>query len=246
MKIFKINIRFILSKSKVKKDGKAPLLCRATLKDRRKQFYTGLFIKPENWNSSLQMGKPPNEENQFINTQLSLIRNKVNQAFLLLQMQGEDFDVEDVYLRYKGKATQREGTLLEVFDIHNERLGKLVGIEYSKYTFAKFKETRKHLHSFMRKQYNKQDMMLKDLSIKFLTDLDFYFKTERQHRQSTTNKHIHRLRKIINIAIGEGFLDCDTTQIPVEKIGLYKHPYRTCSTRRCPKIINIRKNLVQI
>ncbi len=209
MKILKLNTRFIIAKSKVKKDGKAPLLCRVTLKDKRKQFSTGLFIKPESWDSTLQIVKPPDKEEQFLNTQLSLIRNKVNQAFLLLQMQGEDFDVEDIYQKYKGEPTQKEKSLLEVFDMHNERLAKLVKVEYSKDTYIKFKESRRHLHRFIQKQYNKQDMMLKDLTMKFLKDLDFYFKTERQHKQSTTNKHIQRLRKVIALAVGEGFLDKD-------------------------------------
>lgn len=209
MKILKLNIIFVISKSRTRKDGKAPLFCRLTLKEERKQFATGLFINPKHWYSKLQKAKPPNPDNQFINTQLSLIHNKLNQAFLFLQVKGDDFDVKDIYYQYKGEPTKKERSILEVFDLHNRRIEQLVGTEYSKFTFAKFAETRNHIYKFLQKQYGKKDMLLKDLTMKFVKDLDFYFKTERKQQQSTINKHIQRFRKTINLAIGEGFLEKD-------------------------------------
>lgn len=209
MKVKRIKILFLLAKSRVNKAGKCPVRCRCTYNKQRHEFSTGLFIDADNWYSKEQRAKPPNEENEFLNIQLSLIKNKINQAFLLLQMQGEDFDVQDIYSHYKGEPNEREKSVLEVFDMHNERMHKLVGIEYSKFTYAKFIETRKHLFEFMQITYSKKDMLLKDLTLKFLDDLDYYFKTERGQSQSTINKHIQRFRKTITLAVGEEFLDKD-------------------------------------
>lgn len=209
MKILKLNIRFVIAKNKTRTNGQAPLFCRLTLKEERKQFATGLFIAPAHWFSKLQKAKPPNEENQFINTQLSLIQNKVNQAFLFLQVQGISFDVQDVYQQYKGKPLTKDKTVLEVFDLHNEKMLKLVGIDYVKATHSKFMETRKHIFEFIQHQWSKKDVPLKDLNLTFLADLDFYFKTVRKQSQSTINKHIQRFRKIVTLAVGKGFLDKD-------------------------------------
>ncbi len=209
MKIKRIRILFLLAKSRINKAGQCPVRCRFTYDKLRHEFSTGLFINPDDWDSKGQKAKPPNEENEFLNTQLSLIKNKINQAFLLLQMEGEDFAVQDIYRKYKGEPTQQEKTILEVFDMHNKKIAKLVGIEYSQFTHKKFEETRRHLQRFIQHQYAKQDMLLKDLTMKFLSDLDFYFKTEMQHKQSTANKKIQRVRKIVRLAVGEGFLDKD-------------------------------------
>lgn len=209
MKILKLNIRFVIAKNKTRTNGQAPLFCRLTLKEERKQFATGLFIAPAHWFSKLQKAKPPNEENQFINTQLSLIQNKVNQAFLFLQVQGISFDVQDVYQQYKGKPLTKDKTVLEIFDLHNEKMLKLVGIDYVKATHSKFMETRKHIFEFIQHQWSKKDVPLKDLNLTFLADLDFYFKTVRKQSQSTINKHIQRFRKIVTLAVGKGFLDKD-------------------------------------
>ena len=87
MEIHKLNLLFIISRSRTNKQGLAPITCRLTYKEQRKQFATGLFIKPVHWQNSKQRAHPPNEENNFINTQLSLTKNNINQAFSFLQLQ---------------------------------------------------------------------------------------------------------------------------------------------------------------
>ena len=72
--------------------GLCPLQCRLTYKEQRKPFSTGLFVNPLYWDNKTQKAKPPNDENNFINAELSLIKNKINQAFLFLQVQGLEFD----------------------------------------------------------------------------------------------------------------------------------------------------------
>lgn len=103
---------------------------------------------------------------------------------MFLQVQEDAFEVLHIYERYKGKPIAKERTVLEVFDFHNTKLEKLVGLNYSKYTYRKFLETRKHIQQFLIKQYAKKDYLLSDLNRKFIHDLDFYFKTERQQMQS--------------------------------------------------------------
>ena len=73
-KIHKLNILFVISKSRKRKDGKAPLFCRLTFQEKRKQFATGLFVNPDYWDNRKQEAKPPDKESKFINSQLSLVQ----------------------------------------------------------------------------------------------------------------------------------------------------------------------------
>ncbi len=203
----KINILFLLEKAKMNKQGTCPVKCRLTYLGKRKPFSTGLFINPDYWNSKKQKASPSNKESEYLNTQLSLIKQEINQVFLLLQVNNENFDVEDIYLQYKGESIKANKTLLEVFDIHNERVQKLLGIEYAKSTYDKFIECRKLITRFIKFQYKKGDFLLDKLTLKFLKDLDYYLKVEVGQQQSTINKHIQRVRKITNLAIAEGYLD---------------------------------------
>ncbi len=79
-----LKILFVISKTRINKKGLVPISCRITFNKKRKVFATGFFINPEFWYSKEQKAKPPNKDNNFINTQLSLIKQKINQAFLFL------------------------------------------------------------------------------------------------------------------------------------------------------------------
>ena len=108
MNINKLNILFYLDKSKLNKKDKSPIKVRATFLGIRKQFSTGLFINPSLWNSKQQHVNPPEPDADFINSQMSLIRTKLNQAFLFLQVKGTAFTVGDIYKQYKGETNTKE------------------------------------------------------------------------------------------------------------------------------------------
>ncbi len=202
----KLSILYILQKNRINKQGTCPIRCRITFNLKRKEFSTGLFINPTYWNNKQQKAKPPNPDNDFINSQLSLISRKMNEAFLFLQVNEEIFDVEDIYLKYKGENVTSSKTLLEVFDIHNKRMKKLIGKEYKNSTYSKFIEAKKHTADFIKHQHGKSDVLLESLTLNFLNDFDFYLKTEKNQKQITINKSIQRVRKIIKLALAEGYL----------------------------------------
>lgn len=209
MKIHKLNILFLVAKNRIRRDGKAPLFCRLTYLEKRKQFATGFFIIPNEWNKKNQCLEPTKEENIFMNTQISLIKQRVNQAFLLIQLNHQLFSVNDIYAQYKGEKPREEKTLLQVFELHNSKMKKLIGKEYTQSTFSKFKEAKSHVLRFLRFQYKVSDIELKNLKLKFIEDFDFYLKTEKNQKQVTINKSIQRVRKIVKLAIAEGFLERD-------------------------------------
>lgn len=209
MNINTLKTLFVIERFKINKQGKAPIKCRITYLGQRKPFSTGIFISPDNWNASKQKAFPPTTDHNQINIQLSLIKQEVNQAFLMLQVQQEVFDVEDIYLKYKGEDIKTEKTLLEVYTLHNERMKKLIGIEYSEATYKKFEESKNHVKSFIKHNTQKSNILLEQLNMKFLNDFDYYMKVEKKLKQVTINKHIERLRKIIKLALAEGFLERD-------------------------------------
>jgi integrase/recombinase XerD len=207
MKNNKIRVLFVLNKVKINKREECPIKCRITFLGKRKVFSTSFFINPDHWKSKQQKATLPDDN--YINNQLSLIKQEINQAFLCLQVNSESFDVGDVYLQFKGESTKENKTLLEAFILHNNRMGKLIGKEYTRSTFHKFKEAKMHVGNFLKSSYKKNDILLEAIKSNFLNDFDFYLKTAKNHKQITINKSIQRVRKIIKLAISEGFISKD-------------------------------------
>jgi integrase len=190
-------------------NGECPIRCRIIHLEKRKVFSTGLFINPRFWNSKKQIAAPPNETSEIFNSQLSLIKQKLSQAFLFLQVNETEFDVNDIYLKYLGKQTKKQKAFLEVLKLHNDRIEKLVGKEYAPRYLEKWKGMHTLLKDFINKTYGKNDILLSKLNLKFLEDIDFYMKSEKNHKQITINKCIQRVRKVVKLAISEGLMDRD-------------------------------------
>ncbi len=205
----KLNILFIANKRKVTSTGKCTLLCRITYRKSRKSLSTGLMVNPLLWNSKKQQAEPPEPDESYINTQLSLIRQNLNQAFLFLQVKGTSFTVLDIYHQYKGEAPKDELGVIEVYKLHNARIKRLIGIEIKQVTYQKYLESGKHLQDFIKHRFKAHDTCFNMVKSNFLNDYEYYLKTEKNMQQSTLNKAIQRFRKVVKYAISEGYLNKD-------------------------------------
>ena len=206
MKNYRITILLVIGSNRTRKNGTAPVYCRLTYNGNRKQFATGQFINPKSWYSKYQLAKPPNDENNNINTQLSLIKSKINKAFLLLQVKEDEFSVDDVYNQFVGKRTASERTLLDAFEYHINRMQQLVGIEVKQVSVEKYNQSLVHVKSFLKFKFNKRDYLLKDLKLNFLTEFEYYLKTEKKFLPNTVYKTLQRLRRVVRVAIGGEYL----------------------------------------
>ena len=202
-----IKILFIIRRNKINQQGLCPLQCRLTYNEDRKPFSTGLFVNPKHWDSKSQLAKPPNEDNNFINAELSLIKNKINRAFLFLQVQGLEFDVEDIYKQYKGESTQKQVGIVEFYSSYIERLKKMIGKDFKESTWEKFNEILPAIKDYIFFKYQKKDIRLNNLDYNFIEDFDYYLRTEKSNSQVTINKKIQRLKKVVKVARKQKLID---------------------------------------
>jgi integrase len=205
----KIIIRYIVALNRINNEGKTAIGCRITYMKQRKQFSTGIFINPSLWDSKSQLVKPPNEENEIINTQLSLIKNKIHQAFLMLQIQQKSFTVQHIYSTYKGEKIARDYNVIEYFEVYLNKLKRLVRIDMKQSTWNKYYYVKNNAKAFIKWKFKTNDLPLKKLKLQFLEDYDYYMKVEKGKKQITINKEIQRLKKPVKVAVAEGYLDKD-------------------------------------
>ena len=203
----KINILFLIAKNRMNTSGKCAIKCRITYNKQRHEFSTGLFINPNSWSSAKQQAVPLNTENTQINTQLSLIKSQINQAFLFLQVQGLEFDVNDIYRQYKGESTQKQVGIVEFYTLYMQRLEKMIGKDFKKSTWGKFNEILPALKDYIYFQYKKRDIKLVDLDYNFIENFDYYMKVEKKNSQITINKKIQRLKKVVKLARKQKLID---------------------------------------
>ncbi|GHA47809.1 hypothetical protein GCM10007103_30920 [Salinimicrobium marinum] len=202
-----MKILFLIQSNKINKAGLTTLWCRITYNKSRKQFSTGTYIKPGQWDKDKQKVLEDAENSNTVNSQISLIKQKLGQAFLMLQIQGESFDVDDVYKIYSGEDIKKEMGVMAVYEEHNTYYKKLVGREIKEVSWQKFENTKGHLKKFIQWKFMKREIKLSSLKFQFIKDFEYYLRTEENMQQSTINKTLQRFKKMINFAVAHDYLD---------------------------------------
>ena len=209
MKTKKLSILFVIKQSKQNKRGLCPINFRITYNKKRKEFSTGQFVNPNHWSSKSQSVSAKDVNCNYINGQLSLIAQKINNTYLKLQLQQIEFNVGDISNLYFGWGRMKEDTLVSYYNKYLAKISKLIGKDIKEPTYKKFEYVKGFLESFVQFKFKTKDIALKRLELLFLDDLEYYLKTERNLGQATINKIIQRLRRPVKEAVSEGYLDKD-------------------------------------
>jgi site-specific recombinase XerD len=100
-------------------------------------------------------------------------------------------------------------TLIEVFEYHNEKLADLVGKDFAPATHKRYITTLSHIKDYLKYQYKTDNILLSELKYEFISNLEYYFKKVRNCNNNSTVKYIRNLKKVINLAIKNEWLDKD-------------------------------------
>ncbi|MDT0294096.1 tyrosine-type recombinase/integrase [Mesonia ostreae] len=199
---YKISILFYLQKSKKNKRNKCSVICRLTYNKKRKQFSTGISLEEIDWDAKKQVSK----DNQ-INDQLEIISSEIKSVFLKLKISQTPFTVNDIYKEFKGETKSNEYGVIEYYNLELAKKKKLIDIELNQATWNKFLYISNHLKEFVKWKYDKSDVLLNNLTMNFLSEFEFFLKTEKKHQQITVNKATQRFKSVIRAAVGEQIID---------------------------------------
>ena len=219
-----MKILFLIQRSKMNKRGLVPIMCRLTYLKQRKEFSTGLMIRPTDWNGNLRRLKE-SANNNMINSELEIIHQKIHKAYLILQVRELPFTLEDVLKEYRGETLRADLGLIQVYNEHNNYFEKLVGKDIKKVSWQKFENTKYHLQDFIKWKFNQKDFKLNRLKFQFIVELEYYLRTEKDMQQSTINKTLQRFKKLVKFAVAHEYLDSNPFMMhkpkPVKKEVVY-------------------------
>ena len=193
--------------SKESTNGLAPIYCRITVNSTPKKFATGLYVQANNWDTVKQKAKGRNEEVQFINFKLACLTKQIKDCERKLIDTLGTFSIEDLYFQLKGGAELTGDTFQKLMKDRLDVMGKLVGTEYSKDTYRKFKDVYNHTINFSKKQYNMSDIPLKKLDYQFIAAFQQYLLTDRKQIPNTVNKTLQKVIEVAKYAVKCGYLE---------------------------------------
>lgn len=182
---------------------------RVTIEGERFEFATQRKADPEKWDSKAgRLVKSKKEETRQLNNYLDMLQMKVFEAHRELLTIGEEITARKVRNLLLGIENDDSKTLLDVYREHIEEIKALLGKEYAPGTLKRFKAALSSLEAFL--QHRKEtDVLLSDLTHKFITDYEFFLKSVRNVEHNTAMGIIKKLKKIIRICVANDWMEKD-------------------------------------
>ncbi len=203
-----LGILFYVKRAKIDDNGKAPIYVRITVDGIRSELSIKRSIELDRWQTSAGKVKGTNEEARSINSYIDSVRIKIYEHQKKLMDNNKTITSEAIKNSMLG-IEEKQRTIVAIFQYHNRQVKALVGKEFAAGTLERYETVLKLLQLFLEFQYKVKDMPITQINHKFITDFEFYLKTERSNCHNTAIKYIKNFKKIVRIAMSNGWIDKD-------------------------------------
>lgn len=211
-------VSFLLRYDKINEDtGERRLYCRITVDGKRSDFSINRWVHPDRWVETDMLRKARKKEDQELHFYMESIRSRIKGIERELLDNRIPMTSENIKKAYSGKANKSK-TLMEAIKWHNSQFQKTVDAEMAtKATLKRYETVKKHVLSFLKFQFKKDDIPLEELEEDFITNLELYLRSERKDVRGSLKKcannsavkYIRNFRKIIKMVVKAKWLKHD-------------------------------------
>jgi hypothetical protein len=136
---------------------------------------------------------------------LDKIRVDINRHYQEI-MQTDGFVTADkIKNAYLGLEVKQD-TFLTLFAKHNQEFSRKVGYNRAKGTYNRYCLLYKHIESYIKHEYNRNDIFMKELNLAFINGFEHYLRTERECSTNTIWSYMIGVKHIVAIARNSGQL----------------------------------------
>ena len=200
-----LSVLFIIKKSKLLKNGEAPICMRITVNKRVAEVMIKRSIPVDLWNQKKECSKGKDRAATELNHYINTVRAKILQIHRELEIDNKTITADIIKDCFYGRDKVQR-SLLEVYAEHNEKCRALIGKEYTESTVTKFDTSINRLKEYIRSCYHRDDIMLAGLDGQFIRDFDFWLKTEKHCQNNSALKHLKNLKKVVRIALANDWI----------------------------------------
>ena len=203
-----LSVLFIIKKSKLLKNGEAPVCMRITVNKRVAEVMIKRSILADLWNQKKECSKGKDRVATELNHYINTVRAKILHIHRELEIDNKPITADTIKDCFYGRDKVQR-SLLEVYAEHNEKCRALIGKEYTESTVTKFDTSINRLKEYIRSCYHCDDIMLAELDGQFIRDFDFWLKTEKHCQNNSALKHLKNLKKVVRIALANDWIKKD-------------------------------------
>jgi hypothetical protein len=192
-------ILFYVKRTKLLKNGGAPIFMRITVDALRTEMSIQRSINLSDWIEKKGCAKPTSSKNRELNHYLEHIRHRLYEIQKELEDENKTVTAELLKNRYMG-INEASVSFVELYTEHNQKLKELIGRGFTAATLKRHETSMKHVVEFMQHRYNRKDIPLKEITSEFIREYEHYLRTVRNCANNTVVKYIRNTGKILHWA----------------------------------------------
>lgn len=213
MKRKTFTILYFIKRSKLLRNGEAPIYMRITVDGVRAEMGIQRSITINDWLEKKGCARATTAKNKELNHYLEHIRSRLYEIQKDLEDEGKTVSAIALKNRYIG-ADEMKVTFVKLYTEHNNKLEDLIGKEFAPATLVRHQTSMNHFVEFLQYKYKQNDVLLKDITPNMIKEYEHYLRTVRDCANNTTVKYIRNVSKILNIAVQKEILKSN----PIEKL----------------------------
>lgn len=173
-------VLLFLKKTKLLKNGEASVCMRITVNRVRVETNIRKSINPSLWNQAKECSRGRDRKSNDLNKFIDEARIKLYNIHYELNLEGLPISAEILRDKFFGLEEKEEPkTLITVFQEHNDRCRELVGKDFALITVRRYECCKRYLAELIKRDYDKDDLPLKDINGEFIRAFDFYLKNRK-------------------------------------------------------------------
>ena len=205
MKNSTFRICFFVKKSKLLKNGKAPLFMRITINGTRWETSLQVGVDMQKWDTMKGKARGFDKNSNLVNEVIDTARDKAYRAKIKIEQEEKLLTPQNIRYYFSGQRDM-ERTIMKLFDSHNSFCEKKVGIQIAQATYDRYLTCRKHFSEFLKKEYNADDLPITRIDKELFEKFELFLRSDKKCANNTTVKYIRNFNKIVRIAVEKGWI----------------------------------------
>jgi site-specific recombinase XerD len=196
---------FFIKRSKLLKNGEAPLRVRVTYDKAYVELQLKRSIAASMWSQNKEHAIGRDTASIGMNHYIDALRLKLYTIYSDLEVEGKLISARAIINRYQGKDETTK-TLLNVFKEHNDNCRKLIGTDYEAITIRRYDCCLRYLTELVNRDYHVNDILLREVNGELVRSFEFYLKVNKRCQQNTVIRYMKCFKKVINLAVSNEWL----------------------------------------
>lgn len=202
------SILFYPKRNDADKHGRVPLYLRITVNRKRCELSIQRKVDLSKWDSTKEILQGKTDATRELNIHMSNIRTKLFKLYDKFQEENRNITAGLLKAAYLGKK-KPEKMLIELFQEHNDEAEALVGKDFAAGTIERYRTAKKHVEDYVKREYKRNDIPIKEVDHKFITGFEYYLKSVRKCAHNTAIKYVVNFKKIVRIAYANDWITKD-------------------------------------